>query len=79
MGELMDDDGELVGRLKPRTDADAAATWGGRMRLNCTQPLIVQQFAATCSLQNRGDRTPVELFAAHIGLWALETRILVSP
>ena len=29
--------------------------------------------------KNRGDWTPVELFAAQINLWALETRILVSP
>jgi len=29
--------------------------------------------------KSRGDRTPVELFAAQIGLWSLETRILVSP
>jgi len=29
--------------------------------------------------KSRGDRTPVELFRADIGLWEAETRGLISP
>jgi len=38
----------------------------------------IRSVAGKATPANRGDRTPVELFVGQIGLWSLETRVLVQ-